>query len=155
MQGITTAGVTLGKMVLEASKEVPLPFKVDQPLVDPLDDIPESAHNSIKPIWPLFLDLDAIEDHISSHLPLSLTRHSLGFSPIGFILYLIIIGRMISVLYQLRRQMQVVFHHFKRGELWQDREIDLDGYSMEEGQALNGLPSSPSSFLPPALLCPL
>ena len=146
---------TLGKMVLEASKEVPLPSKADRPLVDPLDDIPESAHNPIKPIRPPFLDLDAIEDHISSHLPSSLTRHSLGFSPIGFVLYLIIVGGMISVLYRLRRQMRVAFRRFKRGGRRRDREIDLEGYPMEEGQALNGLPSSPSPFLPPALLHPL
>ena len=146
---------TLGKMVLEASKEVPLPSKADRPLVDPLDDIPESAHNPIKPIRPPFLDLDAIEDHISSHLPSSLTRHSLGFSPIGFVLYLIIIGGMLSVLYRLRRQMRVTFRRFKRGGRWRDRDFVSEGYSMEEGQSLKGLPSSPSSYLPPALLRPL
>ncbi|KAH0826961.1 hypothetical protein J3R83DRAFT_4620 [Lanmaoa asiatica] len=79
---------TLGKMVLEASKEVKPLSSHSKPLVDPVQDIPSNLRNPpITPIRPPFLDLDAIEEKISQHLPPVLTRESLGFSPVVFLFY--------------------------------------------------------------------
>ncbi|KAF9242098.1 nucleoside phosphatase family-domain-containing protein [Melanogaster broomeanus] len=76
---------TLGKMVLEASKAVKPLSSHSRPLVDPVQDIPSNLRNPpIKPIRPSFLDLDAIEERLSQHLPPVLTRQSLGFSPVAF-----------------------------------------------------------------------
>jgi len=151
---------TLGKMVLEASKEVPPSSKSDRPLVDPIDDIPESAHNPIRPIRPPFLDLDLIEDHISQHLPSSLSRHSLGFSPVVLMLYVLLSSVLISFVYRLRRQLKTSFRRFRRGSRWRDRDVALEGYTMEEGKVANGYmgnsrPPSPSTYLPTVLLRPL
>ncbi|KAF4614923.1 hypothetical protein D9613_002584 [Agrocybe pediades] len=82
---------TLGKMVLEASKEVPALGKTAKPLVDPIDDIEDIEHFPIQPIRPPFLSLDGIEDRLSPHLPSSLTRSSLGFSPVLFLFYVFVI----------------------------------------------------------------
>jgi Golgi apyrase len=76
---------TLGKMVLEASKEVPPLSSTTKPITDPLD-------GWSRPHWmdspfafsPPFWDFDTIEDKLSDHLPTSLTRKSLGFSLVGF-----------------------------------------------------------------------
>ncbi|KAF8731634.1 hypothetical protein AX14_004542 [Amanita brunnescens Koide BX004] len=65
---------TLGKMVLEASKEVPAASKITKPIVDPIDDIPNIADSPFQPIRPPFLSLQDLEDRISPHLPQSLTR---------------------------------------------------------------------------------
>jgi golgi apyrase len=149
---------TLGKMVLEASKEVPSSSKSDRPLVDPLDDIPESAHNPVRPIRPPFLDFDLIEDHISQHLPSSLSRQSLGFSPVVFMLYMILISVLLSLVYRLRRQLRTSFRRFRRGGRWRDRDV-TEGYTMEEGVANgymgNSRPPSPSTSFPNTLLRPL
>lgn len=151
---------TLGKMVLEASKEIHPLLKSDRPLVDPLDDIPDSSHNPIQPIRPPFLDLDMIEDHISQHLPPSLTRQSLGFSPVLLIFYVLLVGGVISVVYRLRRQLRVTLRRLRRGGRWRGHDFALETYSMEEGKASNGYlggsrPPSPSTYLPPTLLRPL
>ena len=132
---------TLGKMVIEASKEVPPWSPNARPLVDPLDDIPESSHSPIKPIRP-FLDFDAIEDHISHRLPSSLTRHSLGFSPIGFLFYVIVVSVFCSTVYRLRHRIRSSVRRFVRKR---DRQYISEGYSMEEGRSLNGSPQRPSS----------
>lgn len=137
---------TLGKMVLEASKEVPPRSKSDRPLVDPLDDIPESANNPIRPIRPSFLDLDAIEDHISQHLPSSLTRQSLGFSPVTLIFYMLLLSGFVSVVYRIRRQIQFTFRRLRHGGRWRDRET-LEEYWMEEGTISNGHAGSSNSTL--------
>lgn len=137
---------TLGKMVLEASKEVPPQSKLDRPLVDPLDDIPESAHNPIRPIRPPFLDLDAIEDHISQHLPSSLTRQSLGFSPVTLIFYMLLLFGFISMVYRLRRQLHLAFCRLRRGGRWRDRETSEEYSMMEEGTISNGHPGNSNSL---------
>jgi Golgi nucleoside diphosphatase len=130
---------TLGKMVLEASKEVPLLSKTDRPLTDPIEDIP--VDSPIQPIRPPILSLEGIEDRISPHLPLVLTRTSLGFSPVVF-LFLVSLCLILLVAYPVRRQirglcLRSVLHAKKRDT----------GYSLEEGTP-NGnghsLPSSPT-----------
>lgn len=142
---------TLGKMVLEASKEVPMLSKSDRPLVDPLDDIPESAHNPIRPIRPPFLDLNLIEDQISQHLPASLTRQSLGFSPVILMFYMLLIFGLLSIAYRFQRQLKISFRRFRRNNRRRDRDITLDGYAMEEGKVATGFTGN-SRLLPTYLL---
>ncbi|KAF7799605.1 hypothetical protein EIP86_010843 [Pleurotus ostreatoroseus] len=136
---------TLGKMVLEASKEVPPLSDSTRPIVDPIDDIPNDSHTTIKPIRPPFLDFDAIEDQLSGHLPSSLTRQSLGFSPVAFLFYLFAVTLFISMTYRLRHRIRSTMRRCARRK---DRDYIALGYSMEEGHALtSGLstPSRPSS----------
>jgi len=148
---------TLGKMVLEASKEVSPLSKSDRPLVDPLDDIPASAHNPIRPIRPPFLDFNRIEDHISQHLPPSFTRQSLGFSPVVLIFYILLICGLVSITYRLRQRLGMSFRRFRRSSRRRDRDFTLEEYMMEEanGYIGNSRPSSPSSYLLSTILRPL
>ncbi|KAJ3552296.1 hypothetical protein NM688_g4222 [Phlebia brevispora] len=132
---------TLGKMVLEASKEVPPLSDSTPPIVDPIDDIPNTAHPTIKPIRPPFLDFDAIEDQISGHLPSSLTRHSLGFSPVGFIFYLFTVILFITTIYRLRHRIRSTVRRCARRK---DRDYIALNYSMEEGHAFSSGLSTPS-----------
>ncbi|KZP17865.1 hypothetical protein FIBSPDRAFT_792653 [Athelia psychrophila] len=148
---------TLGKMILEASKGVPLQSKSDRPLGDPLDDIQESPSNPIKPIRPPFLD--AIEDHMSHHLPVALTRHSLGFSPVLLVIYVCLICATLAVLFRMRRHLRPLLRRLLRRGRGLDREATLQSYSMEEGKG-NGYissssPASPSTLLSPNLLRPI
>lgn len=138
---------TLGKMVLEASKEVPPLSAAVRPLVDPIDDIPDVANSPVKPIRPPFLDFDAIEDHISHHLPPSLTRHALGFSPVGLLFYLLVFSFCATTLYRLRHRIRSTLRRCIRKK---DRDYVLQGYAMEEGHALNGGLPSPRPSSPPA-----
>ncbi|KAG6914172.1 hypothetical protein DXG01_001958 [Tephrocybe rancida] len=129
---------TLGKMVLEASKEVS-PLSETRPLVDPIDDIPDTADFPIKPIRPLW-SLDAIEDRMTTLLPAKLSRTSLGFSPILFLL-LVSMFFFVVVVYPLRRQLRASCLRSIRQVTKRD-----DGYSLEEGNP-NGYsrPGSPTS----------
>lgn len=137
---------TLGKMVLEASKEVPPLSPSSRPIVDPIDDIPNVDNSIVKPIRPPFLDFDAIEDHISHHLPPSLTRHALGFSIVGLFFYVVIVAVFVTTLYRLRHRLRSTIRRCIRKK---DRDYLTQGYSMEEGRALtNGL-ASPRSPSPP------
>lgn len=129
---------TLGKMVLEASKEVPARVKTTKPLVDPIDDI-EDEDFPIQPIRPPFLSLNGIEDRISPHLPDSLTRNSLGFSPVLFILYVLVIFVVLGIAYPMRRRLRALclrtlYSATKRENAYGDR--------MEEGKMYNGVRSS-------------
>ncbi|KAJ7137847.1 nucleoside phosphatase family-domain-containing protein [Mycena epipterygia] len=130
---------TLGKMVLEASKEVPPIVKTDRPLVDPLDE-PDNSDSPIQPIRPPFIDIGAIEDRIEPHLPKSLTRSSLGFSPVIFLFYCILICTVVLLCYPLRRRLRGVFLRTLR---------DRKGTLLEEGKATNGgafsRPASPTN----------
>ena len=130
---------TLGKMVLEASKEVPLLSKTDRPLKDPIEDIP--VDSPIQPIRPPILSLEGIEDRISPHLPIVLTRTSLGFSPVAFLL-LILLCLILLVAYPIRRPIRRLCLKTVRQAAKRDT-----GYSLEEGTVNgngNSLPSSPT-----------
>jgi len=132
---------TLGKMVLEASKEVPLGSALDRPLADPLDDIPIGTDSPIKPIHPPFLDFSSIEDSISHHLP-SLSKSSLGFSLVVFLFYGVIICAVITLAYRLRHHFRVTCRRSIRGAFKRDEYV-LNGYSLEDGKT--GSPRSPTS----------
>jgi golgi apyrase len=123
---------TLGKMVLEASKEVPPRVKNSRPLPDPHEAVPETEHSPENPIYPPFpFDLDAIDDHISSHLPPSLTRHSLGF-PLAAVLSFLFMALCISfIAYRLRRYIRICIRRLTPFSPKRDR--DLAELSMEHG----------------------
>lgn len=134
---------TLGKMVLEASKEVPPLKKGMKPLVDPVDDIEDYDDSPLKPIRPPFLSLslNAIEDKLAPHLPSSLTRESLGFSPVLLLFWMIVFFVLFLVAYPLRRQLRISCLRFVRG-----KRVPY-GDLLEEGRMNgNGLspPSSPT-----------
>lgn len=122
---------TLGKMVLEASKEVPPMIKTDRPLVDPLDE-PDNVDSPIKPIRPHLIDFDAIEDRLEPHLPKALTRSSLGFSPVIFLFYTMLFCMVIILTYPLWRRLRGAFLRSMR---------DRKGL-LEEGKGPNGFSSS-------------
>lgn len=117
---------TLGKMVLEASKEIPLASKADRPLVDPIDDVPPDS--PIKPIRPPFLSLDGLEDRIAPHLPTVLTRTSLGFSPVIFLALVSCCCILLLLAYPLRRHLRSLCLRSMRRATKRDER-----YSLEEG----------------------
>ncbi|KAG6812416.1 hypothetical protein H0H92_002992 [Tricholoma furcatifolium] len=128
---------TLGKMVLEASKEV-TPLSDTRPLVDPIDEIPDTPDFHIQRIRPLW-SLDGIEERITPYLPTPFTRTSLGFSPVPF-LGLVMILFFLIIVYPLRRQVRASCLRSLRQVTKRD-----DGYSLEEG-TLNGYrPETPTS----------
>ncbi|KAF8643774.1 hypothetical protein AX16_008793 [Volvariella volvacea WC 439] len=130
---------TLGKMVLEASKEVPPANQAARPIVDPVDDIPDLAHSPVHPIRPPFINLDDLEDRITPHLPVVLTRSSLGFSPVLLLLALSLCFIFLVVVYPLRRHIRMVFLRTVRKAGKREQE-----YLMEEGLGGNGSrPDSP------------
>ncbi|RDX56346.1 hypothetical protein OH76DRAFT_1460067 [Lentinus brumalis] len=142
---------TLGKMVLEASREVPAATAQARPIVDPLDDIPDISTSPVQPIRPPFIDFDAFEDKISHHLPHSLTRHSLGFSPIAFAFYLLICAFCAATLYRMRHRIRGTVRRFVNKR---DRSYLSEGFMMEEGLSLTGgapasSPSRLSKFISP------
>lgn len=141
---------TLGKMVLEASKEVKPLSSHSRPLVDPVQDIPSNLRNPpITPIRPPFIDLDAIEERISQHLPPVLTRESLGFSLVVFLFYTVVLLLLFCMALRLRRPFGLALRRLKRASLM--RGVD-NAYLMEEGSLSQ---TTPSSMLPPSLLRPL
>ena len=135
---------TLGKMVLEASREVPAASPMARPIVDPIEDIPDMSTSPVQPIRPPFLDFDAFEDKISHHLPPSLTRHSLGFSPVAFAFYLVICALCAATLWRMRHRIRSTVRRFVSKR---DRSYISEGYAMEEGFSLtgggSGAPASP------------
>jgi Golgi nucleoside diphosphatase len=130
---------TLGKMVLEASKEVPPIAKSGNgPIVDPLDE-PANSASPIKPIRPPIID--NLDKKLEPHLPKALTRNSLGFSPVMFLFYFVLICIVLLLSFPLRRRLRGVCLRTLR---------DRKGRLLEEGKAMNGgnsfsRPPSPTS----------
>ncbi|KAF8808985.1 hypothetical protein BYT27DRAFT_7241353 [Phlegmacium glaucopus] len=132
---------TLGKMVLEASKEVTPTVKPAKPLVDPIDDIDDIEHFPIQPIRPFF---HALEDKITPHLPSSLNRDALGFSPVLFLFYAFSIFILLAVVYPMRRRLRACCLRKVRNAT--KRDGAAHGDLMEEGKLMNGnRPPSPIS----------
>ncbi|KAF8275135.1 nucleoside phosphatase family-domain-containing protein [Lactarius quietus] len=130
---------TLGKMVLEASKEVPPTGKDSGPLPDLLEASPNADDSLI---------LDAVDDRISTHLPPSLTRHSLGFTLTGVLSCLVIVLFVSLIACRLRRYILRRLTRF-----CPKRHRDLDESSMEQGGPMYGDSpiSSPYSQRVPSL----
>jgi golgi apyrase len=124
---------TLGKMVLEASKEVPPLVKNTKPLPDPHDPVPGANDPPTQLIRPPFpFGLDAIDDHLSSHLlPPSLNRSSLGF-PLAAALSCFLMVLFVScIAYRLRWHIRICLRRLARFSSKRDR--DLAELSMEQG----------------------
>lgn len=159
-QSVSTVGDiafswTLGKMVLEASKEVPPLSSTTKPITDPLD-------GWSRPHWmespfvfsPPFWDFDTIEDKLSDHLPPSLTRESLGFSLVGFVFYLVTLGALGMIMWRLRFSLRATLKRIARygsrgrhgnGGYTAGRKVTADSYAMEEGHASGEALASPRS----------
>lgn len=138
---------TLGKMVLEASKEVPPLVKDTRPLPDPHEVVPETGDPPTQLQPPFPLGLDAIDDHISSHLPLSLTRHSLGFPLAALVTCLFMVLLVSFITYRLRRHIRICLRRLAR--LSSKRDRDLAELSLEQGGSpYDGSISSPRSSSP-------
>ena len=135
---------TLGKMVLEASKEVIPIVKSAKPLVDPIDDIEDIEHFPIQPIRPPFFSIDAIEAKITPHLPLSLNRDALGFSPVIFLFFAFFALVLLAVGYPMRRHIRTCCVRTVRNAT--KRDGATYGELMEEGKLVNrNRPPSPIS----------
>ncbi|KAJ6490709.1 nucleoside-diphosphatase [Mycena vitilis] len=126
---------TLGKMVLEASKEVPPIVKSDPPIHDPLDE-PINSDSPIQPIRPPLIDFGAIDDKLEAHLPTALTRSSLGFSPVTFLFYCLLILTLFFVTLPLFRRLRAVCLRTLR---------DRKGLLLEEGKVGTNSFSRPPS----------
>ena len=159
-QSVSTVGDiafswTLGKMVLEASKEVPPLSSTTKPISDPLD-------GWSRPHWmdspfafsPPFWDFDTIEDKLSDHLPTSLTRKSLGFSFVGFVFYIFMLGALGMITWRLRFSLRATCKRVARyasrgrpgnGGYAPGRKITSDSYAMEEGYTNGQVFASPRS----------
>lgn len=125
---------TLGKMVLEASKEVPPLAKDTKPLPDPHEPVPEANDPPTQMIRPPFpFGLDAIDDHISSHLPASLSRVSLGFSLAAVLSCFFMVLLVFCIAFRLRRFVRICLRRLQRFSSKRDR--DLAELSMEQGGA--------------------
>jgi len=137
----TAISWTLGKMVLEASKEV-LPIKQsDKYIVDPVDDIEGYL---LKPIRPPFFSIlmDDIEDKLASHLPSSLTRGSLGFSPVLILIWMVVVFILFIMIYPLRRRLKMSLLRCMRGKR------DFRGESVEEGRFVSENRSTAPTWRP-------
>jgi golgi apyrase len=138
---------TLGKMVLEASKEVPPLVKDTKPLPDPYphEAVPEAEDSPNQLIQPPFpFDLDAIDDHISSHLPLSLTRHSLGFPLAALLTCLFMVLLLSFIAYRLRRHIRICLRRLTRFSSKRDRDLAELSRSLEQGGPSHDDPISSS-----------
>ena len=113
---------TLGKMVLEASKEVPPSVKDSGPLPDFIEAPPNTDDSRIT---------DADGGLISSHLPPSLARHSLGFTLAGVLFCLFVVLGISVIACRLRRYIRLCSRRFTRFSPKRDR--DLLESSMEQG----------------------
>jgi golgi apyrase len=114
---------TLGKMVLEASKEVPPLVKGSRPLPDPHEAVPETDDPPpTQLLQPPFFD--AINDHISSHLSLSFP-----FPALVTCLFMVLLVSFIT--YRLRRHIRICLRRLARFSSKRDR--NLTELSLEQG----------------------
>ncbi|KAF9022537.1 hypothetical protein BDZ89DRAFT_1070593 [Hymenopellis radicata] len=130
---------TLGKMVVEASKEIPI-LDSGKPIGDPLDNIPDENF-PIQPIRPPWVDM--LEDKITPHLPSSLTRSSLGFSPVILLFWIMVFFIALLISYPLRRRLRA---NCLRSIRTMSKQRDFEIYNMEEGKpfANGSRPPSPT-----------
>ncbi|KAF8499920.1 nucleoside phosphatase family-domain-containing protein [Gautieria morchelliformis] len=137
--GDTAISWTLGKMVLEASKEVPPASAATPPLLDPLDPSAseDDKFDTLEPTRPPFIDFDKFEDHISHRLPSSLTRQSLGISPLALLFYFTIITVILCLTYRLRHRVRTTIRRMSRGSFKREKpELIFDAYGVEEGKGV-------------------
>ncbi|KZV96215.1 hypothetical protein EXIGLDRAFT_671419 [Exidia glandulosa HHB12029] len=148
---------TLGKMVLEASKEVPVAGSHRAPLRDPhrVSSDPPAGEQT----WTSkegsggfvdfgnFLDFNDLEDRLSQRLPTSLSRERLGFSLVSFIFWACAIVLVFCISSRLRSRLRWCQRRFRRLSGKREDRVIFDSYA-EEG--LNGGPSTPTMSRPPS-----
>jgi len=117
--------------------------KATKPIVDPIDDILNTEKSPFQPIRPPFLSLQGLEDRLSPHLPLALTRSSLGFSPVLFVLVISILC-LVIITHPIRRHLRCSCLRYTR-----KTSTKRDDILLEEGIGMNGRrisqPPSPTS----------
>ncbi|QRV73108.1 guanosine-diphosphatase [Ceratobasidium sp. AG-Ba] len=138
----TAISWTLGKMVIEACKDIPAASKQAVPIADPMQPVPDLPAER-----PGFIDFDALEDSISHRLPQRLTRHSLGFSPVAFAFYLTVFAFWFYMLWRMRTRLRAFVRRWRR-ILYPNEQADRMQYAMEGGQTISSpiisRPSTPS-----------
>lgn len=133
---------TLGKMVLEASKEVPPLVKDSRPLPDPHEAVPASDHPPIQLLQPPFpFGLDAINDHISSHLFLS-------FPLTALVTCLFTVLLVSFITYRLRRHIRICLRRLARFSSKRDRNLAELSLVEQGGSMYDDSISSPCSSTP-------
>ena len=151
--GDTAISWTLGKMVIEASKEVPAASPFSIPIKDPLDSTSEEEAYPTEPSHPPFIDFDKYEDKIAHRLPSSLSRHSLGISPLALLFYFALSSIVLFILYRLRYRVRKTIRRLSRGSFKRETpDVIFDAYGMEEGKIGGGTsrPPTPFSSSPPS-----
>lgn len=140
----TAISWTLGKMVVEACKDIPPASKQAVPIADPMQPIPE-----VEPPKPGFWDFDALEDSISHRLPTGFTRHSLGFSPIAFVFYSTVVVVLGYMFWRMRTRLRALVRRWRR-VLYPTEQVDRMEYAMEAGNTVSSpmisRPGTPSYY---------
>ncbi|GAB1519640.1 Golgi apyrase [Rhizoctonia solani] len=127
----TAISWTLGKMVIEACKDIPPASKQAIPIADPMQPTPP-----VPPPNPVLWDFDALEDSISHRLPQRLTRHSLGFSPVAFAFYSTVLTLCIYTLWRMRPRLRTLTRRWRR-ILYPTEQLDRMEYAMEAGNTVS------------------
>ena len=103
--GDTAISWTLGKMVLEASKEVE-PDGNSGTLLDPFQSPKPKAEATARPTRPGLSGFDPLDDRIADHIPTALHRSFFGFSLFSIILYGVSLVTFISLAYRMRHRVR-------------------------------------------------
>jgi Golgi apyrase len=127
----TAISWTLGKMVIEACKDIPPASKQSVPIADPMQPIPEAPATN-----PGFWDFDALEDSISHRLPQGFTRHSLGFSPVAFAFYSTMLLLWLYIIWRMRTRLRAFVRRWRR-ILYPTEQADRMEYAMEGGNTIS------------------
>ena len=144
---------TLGKMVLEASKEVPSTVKHAAPIPDPhaiknspAPQQPDPIPSKGNVVFPDFSDyFDDLEDKISKQLPHSLKRERLGFSIVTLMFWVMALLLLFFVATKLKPRLRWCQRRMRRLSFKRDNRETYDTYA-EEGM----LPSTPTISRPPS-----
>ncbi|KAH7104452.1 nucleoside phosphatase family-domain-containing protein [Auriculariales sp. MPI-PUGE-AT-0066] len=146
---------TLGKMVLEASKEVPPrdkqqpsvpdPHEVKEHLPSPADTTPAKPINGYT--WDYF-DFDDLEDRLTEKLPHSLKPERLGFSIVTLLFWVCALVLLFIVASKLRLRFRWCQRRLRRLSIKRDDREALDSYA-EDGMGGSIMqPSTPTISRP-------
>ncbi|KAI5122224.1 hypothetical protein M0805_002712 [Coniferiporia weirii] len=125
--GDTAISWTLGKMVLEASREIPPLLKDTPALSDPdAGEIPDDGPSTDR----IGSDLDA------THPPQFL-GNNLDSAPLGYFLYYVCLVLLVAIAYRLRYSIANCSRRYLRRNVWKGALVD-DRISLEGGYYPNG-----------------
>lgn len=103
--GDTAISWTLGKMVLEASKEVE-PDGHGVTLLDPFQTPKPEVEGIARPTRPGLSGFDPLDDRIADHIPTALHRSFFGFSLFSILFYGAFLVAFISLAYRMRHRIR-------------------------------------------------